>query len=174
MTPKERKEYKLTRKLGACDKCKRNKAKCTHLTDMAKHINLDNETCEGTRKRSSPAFRNQDEARKRPKDDLQVVGVNGQTHTTRDSSLGIKHSGVENQPSQGHTPTIASVETGWIREMNDSQSIARSADSISGHLHYSRSTTPTPALAPEAQKHTTNTSTSPATVKKEYSLEIQR
>ncbi|RYO58170.1 hypothetical protein AA0116_g7443 [Alternaria tenuissima] len=31
MTPAERSAYKTTRKIGACDKCKRQKGKCTHV-----------------------------------------------------------------------------------------------------------------------------------------------
>jgi len=42
MTPAERSAYKTTRKVGACDKCKRQKGKCTHvigkLVSMAKPL----------------------------------------------------------------------------------------------------------------------------------------
>jgi len=42
MTPAERSAYKTTRKVGACDKCKRQKGKCTHvignLLSMAKPL----------------------------------------------------------------------------------------------------------------------------------------
>ncbi|KAG9195999.1 hypothetical protein G6011_01120 [Alternaria panax] len=33
MTPAERSAYKTTRKVGACDKCKRQKGKCTHVIE---------------------------------------------------------------------------------------------------------------------------------------------
>ncbi|KAL1793663.1 hypothetical protein ACET3X_008645 [Alternaria dauci] len=61
MTPAERSAYKTTRKVGACDKCKRQKGKCTHVVANLMPV--------------GKTMRDDDTALKRPEATLSIINA---------------------------------------------------------------------------------------------------